>query len=259
MKIAIFDSGIGGLSVLNEALRRFSGVEFLYFADTKNVPYGVKKREDIVKFSLEATKFLISQGAGAVVVACNTATSAAINELRANFSVPIIGMEPAIKRAIDKFSGNPTLIIATPVTIEGEKLKALICKMDGNGLVKTLALPNLVNFAQNQEFEGEKVKEYLRSELAEFDLNELSSLVLGCTHFNYFKDTLRELIPPHVALLDGIEGTINRLISELGGVSKFANGENIVRYFYSGEEAGSDEVAKLQGYLARLEKMREIS
>ena len=225
MKIAFFDSGIGGLSVLAEALRRFSGAEFLYFADEDHVPYGTKSRAQIVRLSLDAVGFLVSRGADAVVVACNTATSAAISELRGAFSVPVIGMEPAVKLAADSFGTRPTLLIATPLTIAGEKLARLVGRLECE--TWSLPLPRLVEFAQDLEFDSPAVRAYLREELAKFELARLGSLVLGCTHFNYFKDVLREILPPHVRIIDGINGTLNRLASELGGGLKLARGESI--------------------------------
>ena len=225
MKIAFFDSGIGGLSVLAEALRRFSGAEFLYFADEDHVPYGTKSRAEIVRLSLDAVGFLVSRGADAVVVACNTATSAAISELRGAFSVPVIGMEPAVKLAADSFGARPTLLIATPLTIAGEKLARLVGRLECE--TWSLPLPCLVEFAQDLEFDSPAVRAYLREELGKFELERLGSLVLGCTHFNYFKDVLREILPPHVRIIDGIDGTLNRLASELGGGLKLARGEDL--------------------------------
>ena len=225
MKIAFFDSGIGGLSVLAEALRRFSGAEFLYFADEDHVPYGTKSRADIVRLSLDAVGFLVSRGADAVVVACNTATSAAISELRGAFSVPVIGMEPAVKLAADSFGARPTLLIATPLTIAGEKLARLVGRLECE--TWSLALPRLVEFAQDLEFDSPAVRAYLQGELGKFELARLGSLVLGCTHFNYFKDVLREILPPHVRIIDGIDGTLNRLASELGEGLKLARGKDV--------------------------------
>lgn len=253
MKIAFFDSGFGGLSVLSVALNRFCGVEFLYYADTKNVPYGIKTKDEILNLSLNAIEFLMSKGTQAVVVACNTATSAAINELRKSFNIPIIGMEPAVKLAHDKFHNSPSLLIATPLTIKGEKLLNLIEKTKSQ--VWSLPMPKLVEFAESLEFESVGVKNYIKNELSKFDLTKISSIVLGCTHFNYFKDSFREILPQNVVILDGNEGTINRVINELG-TYKFGQINNI-RYFYSGEEISNLE--KVEIYLKRLEKMSKIS
>ena len=282
MKIAFFDSGIGGLSVLAESLRRFSGAEFLYFADEDHVPYGTKSRAEIVRLSLDAVGFLVSRGADAVVVACNTATSAAISELRGAFSVPVIGMEPAVKLAADSFGARPTLLIATPLTIAGEKLARLVGRLECE--TWSLALPRLVKFAQDLEFDSPAVWAYLREELGKFELARLGSLVLGCTHFNYFKDVLREILPPHVRIIDGIDGTLNRLASELGGGLKLARGEdlpsraakfdaetdgknggkiyypngNSVEYFYSGRALDAVQLRKVEIFLKRLDAMWEI-
>lgn len=289
MKIAFFDSGIGGLSVLAEALRRFSGAEFLYFADEDHVPYGTKSRAQIVRLSLDAVGFLVGRGADAVVVACNTATSAAISELRGAFSVPVIGMEPAVKLAADSFGARPTLLIATPLTIAGEKLARLVGRLECE--TWSLALPRLVEFAQDLEFDSPAVRAYLREELAKFELARLGSLVLGCTHFNYFKDVLREILPPHVRIIDGIDGTLNRLSSELGGGLKLVRAEgeqgkeggdeccggeqgaercderggkiyypngNSVEYFYSGRTLDAAQLRKVEIFLNRLDAMREI-
>ena len=225
LKIAFFDSGIGGLSVLAEALARFRNAEFLYFADEDHVPYGTKSRAQIVRLSLDAVGFLVSRGADGVVVACNTATSAAISELRGAFSVPVIGMEPAVKLAADSFGARPTLLIATPLTIAGEKLAHLVGRLECE--TWSLPLPRLVEFAQDLEFDSPAVRAYLREELAKFELERLGSLVLGCTHFNYFKDVLREILPSHVRIIDGIDGTLNRLASKLGGRLKLARGEDL--------------------------------
>ena len=211
--------------MLAEALRRFSGAEFLYFADEDHVPYGTKSRAEIVRLSLDAVGFLVSRGADGVVVACNTATSAAISELRGAFSVPVIGMEPAVKLAADSFGARPTLLIATPLTIAGEKLARLVGRLECE--TWSLPLPRLVEFAQDLEFDSPAVRAYLREELAKFELERLGSLVLGCTHFNYFKDVLREILPSHVRIIDGIDGTLNRLASELGGGLRLARGKDL--------------------------------
>ena len=258
MKIAFFDSGIGGLSVLAEALARFRDAEFLYFADEDHVPYGTKSRAQIVRLSLDAVGFLVSRGAEAIVVACNTATSAAISELRGAFSVPVIGMEPAVKLAADSFGARPTLLIATPLTIAGEKLARLVGRLECE--TWSLPLPRLVEFAQDLEFETPAVRAYLREELGKFELARLGSLVLGCTHFNYFKDSLREILPPNVSIIDGNEGTIKRLISELKLKISSVNLTPNVKFFYSDEKVcEQSELEKISRNLARLEKMRAIS
>ena len=260
MKIGIFDSGLGGLSVLNEALNKLSEHEFLYYADVKNVPYGQKSRDEILKFSFDAVKFLVKNGAKAVVVACNTATSVAIKELRANLSVPIIGMEPAVKKALTHDAEHRVLVTATPITVHGEKLKRLISSCDPNGLVDLLALPRLVEFAERQEFVSSAVEAYLRDAFAPYRFADYSAIVLGCTHFNYFKDTMRQLLPQNVRLVDGNEGTVEELARRTGLRTQpigaqtahctfFASGRPVVR---------AEELAHMEADLARAARMEEI-
>ncbi len=258
MKIAFFDSGIGGLSVLHHALKILPQEQFIFYADEDNVPYGTKSREEVLHFVDEAFKFLIGQGVGAIVVACNTATSVAVKAMREKYSLPIIGMEPALKVALDLFPERKVLVTATAITITGEKIRRLIGKLHAQNLAELLALPKLVEFAELQEFKSAALEEYLRSEL-DYDFENFSSVVLGCTHFNYFKDTLREILPAHVKILDGNAGTINELIRRTN--LQPAQAKNLPRteFFYSGRRVTDlRELARLAKFLHRLNEMEAI-
>lgn len=256
MKIGVFDSGLGGLSVLNEAIKKLPNEQFLYYADRRNVPYGLKTKEQILSYTTHAFKFMQEKDVKAVVVACNTATSAAINELREEFAIPIIGMEPAVKKAADIFKNSRTIVIATPVTVKGKKLKDLIARFDNKSLIDLVALPKLVEFAENEEFYSQRVRAYLKSELLKFDLANYSSLVLGCTHFNYFKDTLREILPPNIKFIDGNEGTVNKLKYELERVNLLEDSTQEIEYYYSDSKVDSQvELDRIYRYLKRLDRM----
>ena len=258
MKIAFFDSGIGGLSVLHHALKILPQEQFIFYADEDNVPYGTKSREKVLHFVDDAFKFLIEQGVGAIVVACNTATSVAVKEMREKYSLPIIGMEPALKLALDLFPERKVLVTATAITITGEKIRRLIAKLHAQNLAELLALPKLVEFAEQQEFKSAAVEEYLRGEL-NYDFEKFSSIVLGCTHFNYFKDTLREILPANVKILDGNAGTINELIRRTN--LQPAQAKNLPRteFFYSGRRVTDlRELARLAKFLHRLDEMEAI-
>lgn len=258
MKIAFFDSGLGGLSVLSEATENLNA-QFLFYADRDNVPYGEKSKEDILKYADDACVFLINQGADAIVLACNTATSVAAKALREKYSLPIIGMEPAVKYALKLNNSKRVLVIATPVTVRGEKMKELIGRVDKAHLVDLLALPKLVRFAESAEFESENVTLYLKENFKAYDFAKYSALVLGCTHFNYFKDTFRKLLPPSVALIDGNKGTIKELMRRLDIKENTGDIKSSVEYFYSGRKVvDKDELSRLDAYLTRLKNMREI-
>ena len=167
MKIGIYDSGIGGLSVLHRALKKMPEAEFIYYADTKHVPYGEKTREQIKGYVEEVLNFLIAKEVDAIVIACNTATSVATKEFRGEFAVPIVGMEPAVKRALKLYQDmqKRILVTATPVTIAGEKLHSLLEKVDTEHEVDLAPLPKLVRFAEAGRFQDPEVDEYLKNSL----------------------------------------------------------------------------------------------
>lgn len=260
MKIAVFDSGIGGLSVLYEARLALPEEQFVFFADEDNVPYGTKSREEVQRLVAEAFDFLVSQGVKAIVVACNTATSAAVTEMRRRYDLPIIGMEPAAKKALDLDGEHRVLVVATPITVKGKKMKVLIDHVDREHLVDLLPLPRLVEFAERQEFNSPAVTEYLRQELAGYDFSQYSALVLGCTHFNYFKDTFREILPDNVSFVDGNEGTVRELIRRLRERSLLEKQEPSVEYYYSGRRVTDElELERLRSFQQRLGHMYAIT
>ncbi|MBQ7718378.1 MAG: glutamate racemase [Clostridia bacterium] len=260
MKIGFFDSGIGGLTVLHRAFGALPNEEFLYYADEDNVPYGEKSRAEIMELSDRAAEFLIEKGAKIIVIACNTATSAAVASLRERYSVPFIGMEPAVKPAIENADGKRVLVTATPLTIREEKLRNLIGKYDKYGIVDLLPLPRLVGFAERLEFESDAVRAYLAERLGQFDAAQYGQIVLGCTHFNYFKDLFRDILPPHAKVIDGVNGTIKRLISVMGEKDMFEQGgESRVDYYVSGRDANDGESLKrFEKLHRRLELMETI-
>ncbi len=256
MKIAFFDSGIGGLSVMHHGMRMLPQADFVFFADEDHVPYGVKTRAEIMGYVDEAFRFLTGCGADAIVVACNTATSVAAQEMRSRYSLPIIGMEPAAKKALDLCGNKRVLVTATPVTVSGKKMQRLMEHVDKNHLIDLLPLPKLVEFAERQEFVSEKVEEYLSDAFAPYDFSRYSSLVLGCTHFNYFKDMMRKLLPEHVKLVDGNEGTLRELMRRLPEGKTAGQGRGSVEYYYSGRRVTeAKELERIRNYLRRLDDM----
>lgn len=250
MKIGFFDSGMGGLSVLYEARKAMPRGDFLYYADCDRAPYGEKTEEEVHAYVFSAVDFLLNQGAEAIVLACNTATSVAVKDLRDTYSVPIIGMEPAVKRALDLSDRGRILVTGTPITLRGDKLRALIGGLDASLLVDLLPLPGLVKLAERGEFVSPLVEDYLRDALAPYPTEDYSVLVLGCTHFNYFKDTIASILPPTVSIVDGNGGTVRQLIRRLGGIPE---GEGKTEFFLSGRPVREgEELARINGFLRRL-------
>ena len=211
MYIGFFDSGIGGITVLYDAMCLLNNIDYLYYADTDNVPYGTKDKEIVRNCIFEAADFMANEGIDGLVIACNTATSIAIKELRSRYRFPIIGMEPAVKPAVEHYGDKRVLVLATPLTLKEEKYEILVSKVDMANIVDSLALPELVRFAEDFQFDGEIVKSYLKDKLSGYDLNKYGTVVLGCTHFLYYRGLLREILPHHINLIDGNLGTIRHL------------------------------------------------
>ncbi len=252
MVVAVFDSGFGGLSLLYEAMKKLEGCDFIYFADNENAPYGTKSIDEIKKLSIDAVDFLASK-ADIIVIACNTATSAAVSDLREKFNIPIIGMEPAVN--LGKDADGDILVIATPATIKGAKLNELLKKSNLNNKTHLLPMPKLVEFAQNMEFNSPNVKEYIKNQISKFNSKNISLLVLGCTHFNYFKDSFIDLMP-NSKIVDGVDGTIRQIkrkIDELN--SKGKNLDTKLLYYSSKKQKDINQITSL---LARLEKMAKV-
>jgi len=249
MRIGFFDSGIGGLTVLAEALERLEGIDALYYADTDSVPYGDKPKARVRACVLEGAAFLAGQGLAALVVACNTATSVAIEELRRRYPFPIIGMEPAVKPALalTQASGARVLVLATDMTLREEKFHRLVNRIDEEARVDHLALPGLVGLAEAFDFSPEAVTAYLGRSTAHLDLGVYGAVVLGCTHFPFFRPHLARLFPPGTPLVDGHAGTVNNLRARLqAGLPGLGTGA--VSYFESGRPAPP---GRFQRYLDR--------
>lgn len=211
--IGIFDSGVGGLTVLSEARKLMPDRAFLYFADRANAPYGEGSKATTLQLTLDCVAFMERLGLSGLVLACNTATSAAVKELRNRYGFPIIGMEPAVKPAVARGEGK-VLVLATPLTLREEKFKKLVQQVDKNGKVDGVGMPELVRLAENGVFSGEVVCNYLTKQIGHVTWADYSALVLGCTHFIYFREALREIIPQHVAIIDGNSGTARQLMDK---------------------------------------------
>lgn len=222
MAIGFFDSGLGGLTVLAESVKTMPYHDYLYIADTLNVPYGTKSAEEVKKYVLAATSILAEQGVEALVVACNTATSIAIQDLRQQYSFPVIGMEPAVKPALElsRRAGLRVLVFGTPLTLKQPKYHLLISRIDDESLVDSLPLPELVNYCENLVFDEDVMAQYFHSKLQNYDLNQYGTIVLGCTHYSFYREILSHIVPPHIKIVDGNAGTIHRLQEVLGSAEK---------------------------------------
>lgn len=213
MKIGFFDSGVGGLTVLHRALREMPYADFIYFADIENVPYGEKSKQEVHELVFAAIDYLVKQKVDAIVIACNTATSVAIHELRATYSLPVLGMEPAIKPAVDhcRATNRKVLVLATSLTLRAEKFHELVQKLGAFDMVDTIPLPGLVQLAEQSDFSSPEVVTYLTKQFQNIDLSPYGAVVLGCTHFPFYLEYIKSFFPPDTQYFDGGIGTVNHL------------------------------------------------
>lgn len=235
MLIGFFDSGVGGLTVLARALKEISGADYLYYADTRFVPYGTKTKDEVRARTLEAAEFLFQNGAEILVVACNTATSAAIETLRAKYSAPIIGMEPAVKPAVQCHQDKRILVTATELSLKEEKFRNLVARLDCEEFIDLLPLGGLVPLAEALRFDRDSVEPYLREQLEPYNLERYQAIVLGCTHFIYFRKHFRNVVGPRIDLIDGNLGTVRRLAAAINEAGLRPGGRGDITFFESGE------------------------
>lgn len=254
--IAVFDSGVGGLTVLAPLMEALPGARFIYYADLAHVPYGEKKPAEIHRYMDLCLEALAPYQIDLLLLACNTATSVAAARLRAlHPALPIVGMEPAVKpaaglaRPIDKI-----IVSATDLTLRLEKLERLIEDLGIAPRIERLSLQKLVAFAEAGLFDGPEVERYLREQLAQVDLAHSGTLVLGCTHFIYFAPLLRRLLPDSIQIVDGNLGTVRRVL-ELLPAPEAEIAVEAPLFLVSGKRPAVEVEAHLQECLGRAQRV----
>jgi len=214
--IGFFDSGVGGISVLKESLKILPNEDFVYFGDSINAPYGTKDVNEVKRLTFNAVDFLLSKGSKVVVIACNTATSAAIDDLRDKYTgIPIIGIEPALKPAVEISRGKSIIIMATPMTLAEKKFSNLMDLYKKEVNMISLPCAGLVELIENGVIEGDQIENYLRYKLKEFMQKDIASIVLGCTHYPFIKNELTKIVGDKTIIIDGSVGTVNQLKRQL--------------------------------------------
>ena len=217
--VAVMDSGVGGISVLRELRRQMPGEDWIYFGDTANAPYGEKSAEEVRALTLGHAERLFREGAKALVVACNTATGAAIGALRERFDAPIIGIEPALKPAALQKERPTVLVMATPLTLKQEKFAHLLAEYNAKARILTLPCHGLVEQIEQGITDGPELDRLLSELTAPLKGETIDSAVLGCTHYPLVRGAIRRALGSGVTLFDGGEGTARetaRRLSEAG-------------------------------------------
>lgn len=201
--IGVFDSGVGGLSVLTEIKRRYPSENIIYIADQKNVPYGLKTLDEVRNLSISITNYLLKQGAKLIVVACNTASAAALEYLRDKYpKTPFVGMEPAVKPAVEKTKSGIVGVLATPATFEGT-LYASVVERFANG-VELLqdTCKGLVQQIEKGNISGEEIYNILNKSLIPMIEKGADTIVLGCTHYPFVIPIIQSIVGEQVRVIN---------------------------------------------------------
>jgi len=243
--IALFDSGVGGLSVLREVRRQLPGENLIYFADQAHVPYGPRPVEEIRTFARGVVHFFLEHSAKAIVIACNAASAASLHCLRGLFpDVPFVGMEPAVKPAAEQTQNGVIGVITTKATYQGELFASVLDRFAANTNVVTQVCPDLVTLVESGELDTPAVyraaEAYLRPLLAA----GIDHLVLGCTHFPFLAPVLAALVGPQVTIID----PSSAVARQVGRVTKKMRNPSVqmgeVTYFTSGDPAAFRALAE---------------
>jgi glutamate racemase len=213
--IGVFDSGIGGLSILDEAMRQLPAHDYIYLADSIHAPYGEKSSEWIASRSMELCQYLAAQGCDAIMVACNTATAEAIADIRDELSnIPIIGVEPGIKPAAMQSSNGIVGVLATEATLKSDKFSALLATLPNCQFIKQ-AGAGLVPLIEAGQANSEETLELLTEHLEPIQEAGADTLVLGCTHYPFLRKAIRKLLGDSINLIDTSEAVVRQLKRKL--------------------------------------------
>lgn len=239
MKVGVFDSGLGGLTVVEAISKFFKGAEIFYIADTLFAPYGEKSKEQILNRSLNITNYLLKKyEIEALIVACNTATSAAIKELRQKFKdLIVIGTEPGVKPAISKTQTKNIGVLATPATLNGEKYQDLVAKLskDSEINVYETACAGLVNQIEDGKIFHSDTHAMLKKWLDPMKENGVDTIVLGCTHYPLISDVIRDIMGANIELIETGEAIARRLDDLCSKKGHCDRSELKIEVFYTGK------------------------
>ena len=223
--IAVFDSGVGGISVLRQLVRIMPNENYIYYGDSLHAPYGTKTLEEVQRLTCEKAAELFQQGAKGLVVACNTATSAAVRMLR------------------EKYPEHPrVLVLATPMTIRNEKLKHLMERYQDQAELIPVSCPGLMDFVERGDLHSKELRKYLTELFYEFQDRQIDGVVLGCTHYPFVETEIREILGDHVRIFDGGEGTAREMRRRLAEADLLNPAEEKGEVLYENSEHSKEKL-----------------
>lgn len=238
--IGIFDSGVGGLSVVREIMAQLPAQRLIYLADQAHAPYGQRSLAEIRALSEGITRFLLAQGAGLIVVACNTASAAALHWLRAQLpETPFVGMEPAVKPATSRTRTGHVGVIATAATFQGELFASLLDRYASNVTVHTQVCPALVPLVEAGELDSASAQAAVQEYLAPLLASGIDELVLGCTHYPFLRPLIEAAVGPGVEVIDpapAVARQVTRVLAQRGWLAQGAE-RRMHRFYTTGAPA----------------------
>ncbi|WP_295335737.1 glutamate racemase [Flavobacterium sp.] len=240
--IGLFDSGIGGTSIWKEIHELLPKEDTIYLADSKNAPYGQKSKEEIIHLSCKNTEFLLQQNCKIIVVACNTATTNAIKELRAKYDVPFIGIEPAIKPAALKSQQHVIGILATQGTLNSELFHQTVQKFQDTKIIEQIG-NGLVKLIENGDINSPEMNKLLHTYLQPMIQANIDYLVLGCSHYPYLIPQIKKILPNHIKIIDSGEAVARqtkKILTESVGLSQDTKKGKAVFYTNANPKVLSD-------------------
>ncbi len=247
LPVAVFDSGMGGVSVLRALRGRLPHENYLYFGDSANAPYGVRPYDEILSLARAAVAHLLGAGIKALVIGCNTVTSVAVKTLRAEHpDLIIVATEPAVKPAALAKPGGTILVMATDATIHGDNFLSLVHRYEGDAKIVKCPCPGLMEFVERGETDSEALRAYLREKFSILGGVKPDSVVLGCTHYPFVSGAIRKVLGEDVAVFDpapGIARQAERKLSEAGLLNPQGS-EGTIRWENSSPDPGMIELGK---------------
>lgn len=244
--VGVFDSGIGGISVLREAARLLPHESFLYYGDNANAPYGVRSADEITALTLAALRFLVSLGVKALVIACNTATATCIDTIRNEFPLPVISTEPAITPAAKLPGSGKILMLATPATVQLKRYLSLQNRMPDPKRIVNVPCPGFVERIEQGAADADAFDDILDRCLSPWHNKKIDGIVLGCTHFVFMRNAIIRYANAHfvgpTAVFDGCKATALQLerVLHARGILAPAEGEGRTVFLTSGDASRFD-------------------
>jgi len=256
--VGVFDSGVGGLSVLQHIRRSLSDARLIYVADSAHVPYGDKSAHYIEQRAHTLSRFLLEQGCDAIVIACNTATAAAAASLRCDLSIPVVGMEPAVKPAVLATKSGVVGVLATIGTLESARFAALLERYAGDVRIVTQGCPGLVEQVEAGDLHSVRTRELVKRYTAPLLARGADTLILGCTHYPFLASLIRDVVGTDVTIVDTGAAVARhlqrRLLDEVGLKSDlqldicrsgFSPATNDELFYTSGDETRASQIISM--------------